>query len=76
MNILNLFDKELGSKLRAWIVVALGVATVVTAVLQTLIDNLGVLPESDLIGQISMIASGILIFLGKFTSFGNKVVGG
>lgn len=76
MNILNLFDKELGSKLRAWIVVALSVATVVTAVLQAFIDNIGVLPQSDVLGQVAIIVSGLMISIGKFTSFGNKVVAG
>jgi len=73
VSILDLFDKETGAKLRAGLAVVLAVATFVVAILQAVIDNLGILPQWEQLGAIAMWIQGSITFLGRFTALGDQI---
>ena len=72
-SIFDLFDTELGARLRALLVVALGVASFLTYVLQAALDAAHFLPDYGLVSQVSGYVAAIVVGLGRFTAFGNKV---
>ena len=73
MNVLDLFDKELGAKLRAGLAVALAVITFVVAILQAVVDNVGILPQWQEVGAVAMWLQGAITFLGRFTALGDQI---
>ena len=73
MSVLDLFDKELGAKLRAGLAVALAVITFVVAVLQAVVDNVGILPQWQEVGAVAIWLQGAITFLGRFTAIGDQI---
>lgn len=73
MSIFDLFDKELGAKLRAGLAVALAVVTFAVAVLQSIVDNVGILPQWQEVGAVAMWLQGAITFLGRFTALGDQI---
>ena len=73
MNLLDLLDKDLGEKLRDGIAVALAVVTVIVAVLQAIVDNVGILPQWQEVGAIAIWLQGAITFLGRFTAIGDQI---
>jgi hypothetical protein len=73
MNILDIFDKDTGAKLRAFVVVVLALISAVVAVLQGALDVLQTLPDWDHMASAATFISGAIVFLGRFTALGNKV---
>jgi hypothetical protein len=69
-----LFDSETGGKVRAGIAVALGVATFIVAVLQAALDSLDTLPQWEQLGAVAMFLQAAISGLGRFTTFGDKVI--
>jgi hypothetical protein len=72
-SIFDLFDKELGARLRAAIVVALGVVSFLTYVLQAALDAAHFLPDYEIVSQLSGYVAAIIVGLGRFTALGDKV---
>jgi hypothetical protein len=76
--VLSLLDKELGAKIRGGLVVALGVASFLIAVLQAALDSLHFLPDvgfTDPVAVGSWLTAAI-VYLGRFTALGNKITEG
>ena len=73
-SLFRLFDQRFGGKARAAIGVLLGIATFATMMLQTFVDNMGVLPHWQALGAVAIQAQGALMLLGKFTQLGNSIV--
>jgi hypothetical protein len=71
---LVLDSSNAGSVIRAKMALALGIITFVVAVLQAMIDNIGVLPEWEYIGAVSIWIQAALSGLGKLTAIGNKII--
>lgn len=72
---LDIFDRELGARIRAGLAVALAVATVLVAVAQAALDTLHVLPDWEQLGAVAIFLQGAVSALGRFTAIGNRVVG-
>lgn len=73
MNLLDLFDKELGAKLRAGLAVALAIATFAVAVLQATADALRFLPEWEQLGAVALWIQGAVSLIGRFTAIGQRI---
>lgn len=70
---LTILDRDLGAKARAGLAVALAVATLLVAVLQTAADTLHVLPDWEQLGAVAIWLQGTIALLGRFLTVGNKV---
>lgn len=69
----TILDRDTGAKLRAWLAVALAVATFLVAVLQAALDAAHFLPQWQEIGAIAIWLQGVVSFLGRFIELGNKI---
>lgn len=72
MNLMNLFDKELGAKLRALIAVVFALVTAAVAVLQAVADVLESLPKWREIGVVLMWVHAAITLLGRFSAIGDR----
>ena len=72
---LNLLDKEAGRKIRAALAVLVSLATMVMLVLQTIVDNIGLVPSGGPAFVYSALGTlpGVVIAIGRFTKIGNKL---
>lgn len=68
---MNVFDPELGRKIRAVVTLALVVLTAVLGLLQGVLDVLGALPDWQLVGSLSLFLRGVVTFLTSYTPVGN-----
>jgi hypothetical protein len=69
---MKLFSTELGARARAVLVALSGLATALILLLQAVQEQLSDLPDWGFVGNVLMVLTAIIVFLGRFTGFGNQ----